>query len=160
MQLSSCSAVLELRQTMSVRQGFYWIVKAGVLLLLPCLGTCCISAVLGLCLFKSVDFLQLTKERPKRVVGLVNDLQQVNATCLHIQSLLTKLEEYVEGVIVSCFTFLSLTFSSNGSSSFEKWAVGKTPTPFSLLSRLLCLTDYYYYIAVTRSLHVLNPIKM
>lgn len=48
-----------------------------------------------------VDFLQLTKERPKRVVGLANDLQQVNSTCQHIQSLLTKLEEYVEGVIAN-----------------------------------------------------------
>jgi translation initiation factor 3 subunit F len=46
-----------------------------------------------------VDFIQVAKDRPKRMVSTVNDLQQLTTTCAHMQEMLSKVIEYVDNVI-------------------------------------------------------------
>jgi len=46
-----------------------------------------------------VDFVQVAKDRPKRMLSSVNDLQQLTATCIRIQEMLTKVIEYVDSVL-------------------------------------------------------------
>ena len=49
----------------------------------------------------TVEFLQGSKDRPKRLVSKANDLSQLTTTCARMQDMLTKVIDYVDGVIVS-----------------------------------------------------------
>jgi translation initiation factor 3 subunit F len=46
-----------------------------------------------------LDFIQVAKDRPKRTLSSVNDLQQLTSTCARIQEMLTKVIEYVDSVL-------------------------------------------------------------
>jgi len=46
-----------------------------------------------------VDFIQMVKDRPKRMLSSGNDLHQLTATCIRIQEMLTKVIEYVDNVV-------------------------------------------------------------
>jgi len=46
-----------------------------------------------------VDFIQMAKDRPKRMLSSVNDLQQLTSTCIRLQDMLGKVIEYVDNVI-------------------------------------------------------------
>jgi len=46
-----------------------------------------------------VDFIQVAKDRPKRMLSSVNDLQQLTTTCVRMQDMITKVTEYVDNVI-------------------------------------------------------------
>jgi len=54
-------------------------------------------------MFCLVEFIQQTKERLGRTgtVSMMSDLQHVTSTCIRLQDMLSKLLDYVDGVIVS-----------------------------------------------------------
>ena len=63
--------------------------------------------------FVAVDFIQMTKDRPKRGLEMVNDLQQLTTTCSRMQDMLSQVMQYVDNVVV-CHGFANHLILNSG----------------------------------------------